>query len=92
MRNGLLTVNPVEEHKESTKSPKLTRLKAEIDDLKPDEKAEVMKHLLGSDKSLQVVFGNSNVTATTMFQINITSDADVSNLLKAVADRMEKES
>ncbi len=90
MNNGLLIANQVEKNQDSVKTPELNRLKNESSKLDPSGKAELIKHLLGQDKSLQVVFGNSSITAATVYQINITNDADVSTLINAVADRMEK--
>lgn len=59
------------------------------DRLSPDNKAQLVKHLLG-DQSLQVMFGNSQLHVGTMYQINLSDKDQMAMLLRAIADKISK--
>lgn len=67
----------------------LSKLIEECDRLKPDEKSQLVKHLLGNDSSLSIVVGGSQFHANTVYQINLADRDQVGGILKAIADRIE---
>jgi hypothetical protein len=67
----------------------LSKLIEECDRLKPDEKTELVKHLLAYNSSLSVVVGGSQFHANTVYQINLADREQVGGILKAIADRIE---
>ena len=70
----------------------LSKLIEECDRLKADEKAQLVKHLLGHDSSLSLVVGGSQFHANTVYQINLADREQVGGILKAIADRIEVDS
>ncbi|WP_438553934.1 hypothetical protein [Chroococcidiopsis sp.] len=58
--------------------------------LPPDKKAQLLKSLLG-DQAISVVFGNSNLYADTIYQINVSDNNQVAELFRTIAQRIEKE-
>ncbi len=67
----------------------LSKLIEECDRLKPDEKSQLVKHLLAKDSSLSIVVGGSQFHANTVYQINLADREQVGGILKAIADRIE---
>ncbi len=58
--------------------------------LSSDKKAQLVKRLL-ADQSIQVVFGNSQMHADTIYQINLSDREQMADILKAIASRISKE-
>lgn len=58
--------------------------------LPPDKKAQLLKSLLG-DQAISVVFGNSNLYADTIYQIDVSDNNQVAQLFRTIAQRIEKE-
>ncbi len=56
--------------------------------LSPDEKAELLKGLLG-DSNLSVVFGNYQLHGDTIYQINLAEKEHMAEILRAIANRIE---
>lgn len=59
------------------------------DRLSPDKKAQMVKRLLG-DQSLQVAFGNSQLHADTIYQINLSDKDQMAMILRAIANKISK--
>lgn len=60
------------------------------DHLSPDKKAQLVKRLLG-DQGIQVVFGNSQLHADTICQINLSDKEQMAGILKVIAERIVRE-
>ncbi|MDZ4877092.1 MAG: hypothetical protein CLLPBCKN_006527 [Chroococcidiopsis cubana SAG 39.79] len=58
--------------------------------LPPDKKAQLLKSLLG-DQAISVVFGNSNLYADTIYQINVSDNNQVAQLFRTLAQRITNE-
>ena len=61
--------------------------------LSSEEKAKLVHHLFGSDPGMQITFGNtggnSQLHATTIFQINISDKGQVQGILEAIASQID---
>lgn len=55
-----------------------------------EEQAKLIKRLLGDPKGTTVSFGNSSVTADTVYQINLMTPEDMALVLEAIADNIRK--
>lgn len=68
---------------------KLDELKPLVQQLSAQEKAELVKELIGKDSGLQVVLGGSvSTSAEIAIQIQTASSVDISALLEALAYRV----
>lgn len=65
----------------------LKKIMQECDHLNPEEKAKLIKHLLG-EPGLQVVIGSNQVNATTVYQVNLNSPDQISAILDAIAKKI----
>lgn len=54
-----------------------------------DERVELVKRLLGNHGTTTVCFGNSSVTADTVYQINLMSPDDMALVLEAIASKIK---
>lgn len=68
----------------------LKELMEKSDRLDADEKAKLIKHLLG-EPGLQVVIGSNQVHATNVYQVNLNSSDQISTILKAIAKRISSD-
>lgn len=59
----------------------------ECDRLNADERAKLLKHLLG-DAGINVTVGSSQFNADTLYQINIATPDQMAGILKAIADKI----
>ena len=72
---------------------KLDEIKPLVQQLSAQEKAELVKELIGKDSGLQVVLGGSNWTSAEIaIQIQTASSVDLSVLLEALAQRVRSQS
>lgn len=69
----------------------LSKIIEACDNLKSDEKAKLLKHLLGNNAGLSLVIGGTQFHADTVYQINLADKEQVSDILKAIANRIEGE-
>jgi len=70
---------------------KLEDVKPLVEKLSPQEKAELVKELIGNDSGLQIVLGGSNCTSAEIAtQIQTASSVDIFVLLEAVAYRLRQ--
>jgi ribosomal protein L15 len=81
--------NSTAQERDTVNKNDLSKLIEECDRLKPDEKAQLVKHLVANDSSLSVVVGGSQFHANTVYQINLADREQVGGILKAIADRIE---
>jgi predicted metal-dependent TIM-barrel fold hydrolase len=65
----------------------LTKIMENCDRLDAEEKAKLIKHLLG-EPGLQVVIGSNQVHATTVYQLNLNSPEQISTVLEAIAKKI----
>lgn len=56
--------------------------------LPPEKKGELLKFFLGNDEQIQVTFGNSQVTASTVYQLNLQNPEQMADIIGAIADRI----
>ncbi|MBD1836656.1 hypothetical protein [Coleofasciculus sp. FACHB-501] len=71
---------------------KLDELKPLVQQLSAQEKAELVKELIGTDSGLQVVLGGSvSTSAEIVIQIQTASSVDISALLEALAYRVRNQ-
>ncbi|MBH8564450.1 hypothetical protein I8748_20070 [Nostoc sp. CENA67] len=68
----------------------LKELMEKCDRLNAEERAKLLKHLLG-DPSLQVVIGSSQFHATNVYQVNLTSPEQISTILEAIAKKISSD-
>jgi transcriptional regulator with XRE-family HTH domain len=62
------------------------------DRLGPEEKAKLVKHLLGNDQAgLSLVVGSSQFYANTVYQINVVDREQVHGILKAIENKIDSE-
>ncbi|MBD2629582.1 hypothetical protein [Trichormus variabilis] len=68
---------------------KLAFLESATEHLTIDEKAKLVKKLLPvQDESFTITMGNSQVHANTVYQFNLNSKDEITDLWKAIADRI----
>lgn len=65
----------------------LEKLMNQSDRLNAEEKAKLIKHLLG-EPGLQVVIGSNQVHATTVYQLNLNNPEQISTVLEAIAKKI----
>jgi hypothetical protein len=65
----------------------LNKLKQECDRLNAEEKASLLKHLLGG-AGINVTIGSSQFTADTLYQINLALSNQLAGILNAIADKI----
>lgn len=70
-----------------SETDKLKKLMNECDHLNAEDKAKLLKHLLG-DSSVQVIIGSSQFHATNVYQVNLTSPEQISTILEAIAKKI----
>jgi hypothetical protein len=66
------------------------KLMKDCDRLSPEEKAKLVKRLLG-DSSLNVIIGSScssHLTADTIYQINLSASDQIADILDAIASKI----
>ncbi|NEU77656.1 hypothetical protein [Nostoc sp. UIC 10630] len=68
----------------------LRELMEKSDRLDADEKAKLIKHLLG-EPGLQVVIGSNQVHATNVYQVNLNSPDQISTILEAIAKKISSD-
>lgn len=61
-----------------------------VEKLPVEEKAQLVKKLLGTE-GLSVVLGNNQLTGSIIVQINTMGKEDLSEILKAIALKIEKQ-
>lgn len=66
---------------------KLEDLVNECDRLSVDERAKLLKHLLG-DLSLNLTIASSQFHADTVYQINFATPDQLAGMLQAIADKI----
>jgi hypothetical protein len=66
---------------------KLGQIMEECDRLGANERAKLLKHLLG-DSSINVTIGSSHFDANTVYQINLAIPEQMIGILEAIADRI----
>lgn len=66
---------------------KLEDLVNECDRLGADERAKLLKHLLG-DSSLNVTIASSQFNADTVYQINFATPDQLVGILQAITDKI----
>ena len=59
-----------------------------VEGLSIEEKAELVQQLLGEQSGLSVVLGNAPLHSLVIMHINRMSRDELSNILKAIADRI----
>jgi hypothetical protein len=84
--NGLLAKD-----QQNTVKLELGKIIEACENLSNDEKAQLLKHLVGNDSGLSLVVGGSQVNANTVYQINLADREQVGDILKAIASRIEGE-
>lgn len=80
----------VEEQQFNKNLDELESLLEKCNRLPADKKAQLLKSLLG-DQAISVVFGNSNLYADTIYQINVSDNDQVAQLFRMIAKRISKE-
>lgn len=68
----------------------LENLLQTVDGLSTEEKATLIKHVLG-DPGLSVVFGNNQLSGSIIVQINTIDRSALGDLLEAIAERVRTE-
>lgn len=74
---------------------KLKQLIEQINNLPPDEKAQLLSSLLGKEAGLSVIFGNGGshvMTADVVIQISGADASMIEKITEAIASRIEKRS
>lgn len=71
-------------------TPNLESVVSVADTLTVDEKAELVKHLLGSAPLSVVSGGNQHLSDSIVVQINMVSNSGLADVLDAVAERVRK--
>lgn len=66
-------------------------LKSLYPSLPPDTKAELLKHLLDKEQQLQVTFGNCQIRAQTVYQLNLQNPQHMADILAAIATNIKSE-
>ena len=61
-------------------------------ELPAEQRAELVKKLLGSQEGTTLSFGNSSVSAETVYQINLTSREEMALVLEAIAGKIRTDS
>lgn len=61
-----------------------------IEKLPVEEKAQLVKKLLGTE-GLSVVLGNNQLSGSIIVQINTMGNEDLSDILRAIATKIEKQ-
>jgi len=62
-----------------------------VEGLSIEEKAELVQRLLGDQSGLSVVLGNAPLHSWVIMQINRMSRNELSDVLKAITDRIASE-
>lgn len=78
------------QHK-NVKNIDLSKIIEACDSFKSDEKAKLLRHLLGNDAGLSLTIGGTQFHADTVYQINLADREQVADILKAIATRIEGE-
>lgn len=68
----------------------LEKLMQNCDRLSAEEKAKLLKHLLG-DPGFQVIVGSNQVHATTVYQLNLNSPEQIATVLDAIAKKISSD-
>lgn len=68
-----------------------SKLLEACDHLSNEEKAKLLKHLIGNDTGLSVSVGGSQFCANTVYQVNLTDKEQVSDVLRLIANIIEKD-
>lgn len=68
----------------------LKELMEKSDRLDAEERAKLIKHLLG-EPGLQVVIGSNQVHATNVYQVNLNSPDQISTILEAIARKISSD-
>ncbi|BDI20978.1 hypothetical protein ANSO36C_67800 (plasmid) [Nostoc cf. commune SO-36] len=68
----------------------LKELMEKSDRLDAEERAKLIKHLLG-EPGLQVVIGSNQVHATNVYQVNLNSPDQISTILDAIARKISSD-
>ena len=66
---------------------KLGQIMEECDRLGANERAKLLKHLLG-DSSINVTIGSSHFDANTVYQINLAIPEQMIGILEVIADKI----
>lgn len=61
-----------------------------VEKLSVEEKAQLVKKLLGTE-GLSVVLGNNHLSGSIAVQINMMGNKDLSDILTAIATKIEKQ-
>ena len=61
-------------------------------ELPVEQRAELVRKLLGSPEGTTLSFGNSSVGAETVYQINLTSREEMALVLEAIAGKIRSDS
>jgi len=80
----------VDEQQFNKNLDELESLLEKCNQLPPDKKAQLLKSLLG-DQAISVVFGNSNLYADTIYQINVSDNNQVAQLIRTIAQKITNE-
>ena len=67
----------------------LEEVMIKVDTLTSEEKAKLIKKLLG-DSTLQVTVGSSQFDATNVYQFNLNSNEQIAGILSAIADKLRQ--
>lgn len=70
-------------------SPKLEELLQEVEQLPTEERAQLMKWLLGKQNGVNIVFGH--LSGSIAIQINTMDSEQLGDLLRAIAQRIVAE-
>ena len=62
-----------------------------IGNLQPDDKNTLVNEIVGKEPNISIVLGNNNLAGSVVFQFNIMSSEQATQVLNAVRDRIESE-